>query len=299
MVHHDACPLCSSENITLLFRCTDHFTSKKTFPVFRCAACDFTFTQDYPEENEIGRYYESEDYISHTDSDRGFSNKLYRLARKIMLTRKRGLVRKITSLQTGNILDIGSGTGYFASAMKQSGWIVKGIEINEKARNFAAERFDLEVAPPDDLPRLTSNSYDCITLWHVLEHFHDPVKYLSDIKRLLKPGAVCIVALPNSNSYDAKYYKSYWAAWDVPRHLWHFNPATFRHLAEKEGFRFEKIRSLPLDVFYISQLSEKYRGGSSLGFLKGISKASVFASLALFKKERSSSVIYTLRKTAD
>jgi SAM-dependent methyltransferase len=298
MVHHDACPLCSSEKIALLFRCTDYFTSKNLFPVFRCEACGFTFTQDYPEESEIGRYYESDDYISHTDSAKGFSNKLYRLARKIMLIRKRTLVQKITALDKGSILDIGSGTGYFANTMKQSGWQVTGIEINEKARDFASTNFGLEIFPPDDLPLLKSASCDCITLWHVLEHFHDPVKYLTEIKRILKPGSVCIVALPNSNSYDSKYYKSYWAAWDVPRHLWHFNPATFRHFAEKEGFRFEKIRTLPLDVFYISQLSEKYKGGA-LGFLKGISKALVFATIALFKKEKSSSVIYTLRKSAD
>ncbi len=296
MVHHEVCPQCSSEDITLLFRCTDYFTSKKIFPVFRCTACGFTFTQDSPEESEIGMYYESEDYISHTDMAKGFSNKLYRIARKIMLTRKRDLVEKITTLQTGRILDIGSGTGYFASAMKESGWEVKGIEINEKARNFASSHFDLDVISPNDMPLLKTNSYDCITLWHVLEHFHDPVKYLSEIKRILKPRSACIVALPNFDSFDAKYYKSAWAAWDVPRHLWHFNPSTFRVLAEKEGFSFEKITTLPFDVFYISQLSEKYKGGL-MGFLKGISKASVFSCLALFKKERTSSLIYTLRKT--
>jgi ubiquinone/menaquinone biosynthesis C-methylase UbiE len=295
MVHHDACPLCSSENIAFLFRCTDHFTSKKTFPVFRCAACDFTFTQDYPGEDEIGMYYDSDDYISHTDAAKGFSNKLYRLARKIMLTRKRALVEKISALNTGRIIDIGSGTGYFANTMKQSGWQVTGIEINEKARNFAAEQFDLEVAPPDELPQLTSNSYDCITLWHVLEHFHNPVNFLLEIKRILKPGSVCIVALPNSNSYDAKYYKSFWAAWDVPRHLWHFNPATFRHLAEKEGFRFERIRTLPLDVFYISVLSYNNRG-SRFPLLRGLFTGSFLTAGNILRKNRGSSLIYVLSK---
>lgn len=296
MVHHDVCPLCSSENIALLFRCTDHFTSKKEFAVFTCATCGFIFTQDYPEENEIGRYYESDDYISHTDTAKGFSNKLYRLARKIMLTRKRSIVEGITKLKRGSLLDIGSGTGYFAATMRDSGWAVKGIEINEKAGSFAATHFGLDISPPSDLNLILSGTHDCITLWHVLEHFHDPSEYLSEIKRILKPGSVCILALPNSNSYDAIYYKNNWAAWDVPRHLWHFNPSTFRKFAEKEGYLFEKIRTLPLDVFYISQLSEKYKG-DTMGFLKGILKASVFAILAFLRKERCSSVIYILRKS--
>jgi ubiquinone/menaquinone biosynthesis C-methylase UbiE len=179
--------------------------------------------------------------------------------------------------------------------MKESGWEVKGIEINEKARNFSAANFGLEVLSPSELKDLKSDSYDCVTLWHVLEHFHDPEKYISEIKRVLKPGSACIIALPNCGSYDAIYYKEHWAAWDVPRHLWHFDPSTFRIFAEKAGFIFEKIRTLPLDVFYISQMSEKYKGSSS-GFIKGISKAMFFSLQTLFSRKRSSSVIYILRK---
>jgi SAM-dependent methyltransferase len=295
MVHHEVCPLCSSEKIALLFRGTDYFISKEAFPVFRCGSCGFTFTQDYPEENEIGRYYESEDYISHSDTTIGLSNKLYRIARRVMLILKRNLVRKFTRLEKGKILDIGSGTGYFASVMKESGWDVKGIEINEKARIFSASRFGIDVLPPKEIKGLQSDSFDCITLWHVLEHFHDPVKYIAEIKRVLKPGAVCIIALPNCSSYDAKHYKQYWAAWDVPRHLWHFNPATFKKFAEKAGFKFEKIRTLPLDVFYIAQMSEKYKG-SLFAFTLGIFIAKLFAILTLLNKKRASSIIYTLRK---
>jgi 2-polyprenyl-3-methyl-5-hydroxy-6-metoxy-1,4-benzoquinol methylase len=295
MVHQEVCPLCSSEKIALLFRGTDHFISKEVFPVFRCGSCNFIFTQDYPDENEIGHYYESEEYISHSDTTKGFSNKLYRIARGIMLQSKKSLVLKSTGLNKGSILDIGSGTGYFASLMKESGWKVKGIEINEKAREFSASRFNLDVSSPSDLSSLASESLDCVTLWHVLEHFHDPYKYISEINRVLKPGSVCIIALPNSSSYDSKYYKAYWAAWDVPRHLWHFNPSTFKMFSEKAGFKDEKIRILPLDVFYISQLSEKYKG-SSFPFIQGILKATVFAILTLFNKKRASSIIYTLRK---
>ncbi len=298
MVHHNVCPLCSSEKIGLQFNCTDHFISKEDFTVFKCSACDFSFTQDYPEESEITRFYESDSYISHSNTSEGFSNKLYRIARSIMLRKKKELIKKITGLKKGTILDIGSGTGYFAGAMKKAGWKVKGIEINEKARIFSISQFGLEIIAPDKITAVEADSFDCITLWHVLEHFHDPFKYTSEIYRLLKPGAVCAIALPNCSSYDAEHYKKFWAAWDVPRHLWHFNPDTFRLFSEKSGFFLEDLRILPLDVFYISQLSEKYKG-SSLAFLLGMSKAIVFAFLSVFKKRKSSSVIYILRKSID
>jgi SAM-dependent methyltransferase len=295
MVHHRECPLCRSENISLNFSCTDHFVSKEVFPLFKCRQCGFAFTQDYPEESKIGRYYESEDYISHSDTSRGLSNKLYRLVRNLMLSRKRNIVRKVTRLPEGSILDIGSGTGYFAFTMKKAGWQVKGIEVNEKARNFSSSQFGIDVCGPDKIDVLESKSYDCITLWHVLEHFHDPFKYAREIFRLLKPGGICVIALPNMGSYDATYYGSYWAAYDVPRHLWHFNPDSFRIFCEKTGFKLEPVKTLPMDVFYISQLSEKYKE-SSFAFIRGMIKAMVFAFLSVFNKKRSSSLIYILQK---
>jgi 2-polyprenyl-3-methyl-5-hydroxy-6-metoxy-1,4-benzoquinol methylase len=275
--------------------CNDHFISGKNFTIFKCSDCDFLFTQDHPDENEISVFYESDNYVSHSDTSKGFSNKLYRIARSLMLHKKKELIEKLTGLKNGAILDIGSGTGYFAGTMRKAGWLAKGIEINEKARNFSKSHFGLEVSTPDRIPTFKEESFDCITLWHVLEHFQNPNNYISEIYRLLKPGSICIIALPNCSSYDAKYYNHFWAAWDVPRHLWHFNPDTFRLFSEKSGFLLEDFRILPLDVFYISQLSEKYKG-SLVPFLKGVSKAIVFAFLSILNKGRSSSVIYILRK---
>jgi SAM-dependent methyltransferase len=295
MVHHNVCPLCSSEKIALHFSCNDHFISRKDFEIFKCSDCGFFFTQDYPEESEIGAFYVSEEYISHSDISKGLSNKLYQIARTFMLRRKKGLVEKITGLKTGKILDIGSGTGYFAFTMKRAGWMVRGVEINEKARDFSITNFGLEVDPPKMITVYESNSFDCITLWHVLEHFHDPFKYISEIYHLLKPGGVLLVALPNCSSFDAKSYEQFWAAWDVPRHLWHFEPSTFRIFSEKSGFTLENLKILPLDVFYISLLSERYKE-SGMAFLKAMSKASFYAFKSVFNRKRASSVIYILRK---
>jgi 2-polyprenyl-3-methyl-5-hydroxy-6-metoxy-1,4-benzoquinol methylase len=296
MVHHKLCPLCESQNISANLYCTDNFISKEVFQIAKCLKCGFLFTQDIPDEKEIGAYYESDDYISHSDTIKGFSNKLYHLARNLMLKRKTGIVRKVTGINSGNLLDIGSGTGHFAHAMDKVGWQVKGMEINKKARNYSKQKFGLEIIDPHDILTLQPASFECITLWHVLEHFHDPFRYINEIHRLLKPEGICLIALPNSNSYDAAIYKEFWAAYDVPRHFWHFSPETFKLFIHNSGLKLFKIMNLPLDVFYISILSEKYKR-STFSFIRGIFKAIPFFLKSVYKKERSSSVIYILKKS--
>lgn len=298
MVHHTGCPLCSSEKISFHISCIDYLINKEIFALNRCEVCGFVFTQDHPDEAEIYKYYESDDYISHSDTSKGFVNKIYRLARKVMLIKKRGIIKKLTGLKKGIILDIGSGAGHFASSMKKTGWLAKGVEINEKARNFSSSAFGLEIIGPEKISALEATSFDCITMWHVLEHFQDPFKYLSEVNRLLKPGGLCLVALPNCGSYDAEHYSQFWAAYDVPRHLWHFSPVTFRLFSEKAGMAVERSILLPFDVFYISLLSEGYKG-SRWSFITGISKALLFSILSVFNKTRGSSVIYILRKSTD
>lgn len=295
MVHYSACPLCASGSLTNAMACTDHFVSGEAFTIVKCSQCGFLFTQDHPGETEAGRYYESEEYISHSDTSEGLVNKLYRFARWMMLRKKTALVKNETGLSHGTILDVGSGTGYFADAMAKAGWNSEGIEINPGAREFSKVSFGLDVFDPAEINNIESGKYDCITLWHVLEHFNDPTGYILQIRRLLKPGGKCIIALPNSSSYDAIHYKEYWAAWDVPRHIWHFTPQTFRRFAEKTGFELLKVKTLPFDVFYISLLSEKYRG-SKFNFIKGIFRGKLMWLKSQFNKEKTSSLIYILRE---
>lgn len=294
MISHSICPLCSSDRIAFYLKCTDNLVSRAEFDVWTCSSCRFVFTREHPDEQSINRYYESDDYISHHDNAEGFLNRVYLTARNIMLRRKRKIVENACGQRKGKILDIGCGTGYFAATMKKGGWEVTGIEPDIKARDFASGQFGLDVKSPGLISELPSGSFDCITMWHVLEHLHDPSGYAAEIKRLLKPGGLCLSALPNCSSFDAKHYRESWAAYDVPRHLWHFIPETFRIFAEKNGFRITGIRSLPLDVFYISILSEKNKG-SHLPFAKGIIKGLLFSLRSVFNKKRSSSLIYFLK----
>jgi SAM-dependent methyltransferase len=295
MTHYDRCPLCSSEKILLFLQTNDFFLSKEPFPLFRCYDCSFLFTQDHPEEKDIGSYYDSKEYFSHNDNARGLISFLYKTSRSWMQRKKCRIVKTFSGIQRGNILDVGCGTGHFLAQMKKAGWNTKGTEINEKAREYARSMLGIDASEPEIIYSLPSGSFNTITLWHVLEHIYDPSILFSEFSRLLSPDGTLIVALPNCNSADAKHYRKFWAAFDVPRHIWHFSPDTFLMFARKNGFNITSIRRLPLDVFYISILSEKYFG-KRFWLIKGIIMGLKFFLQSAIDRKKSSSVIYKLKK---
>lgn len=297
MVHLVKCPVCLSDRITVYIKTIDQLRSGEEFRLFRCQSCNFVFTQDHPDEKEAGKYYESDDYVAHSDNAKGMYNKLYHFARVIMLGRKRRMVENITSLKSGNLLDVGSGTGYFAGTMKNAGWNITCIEPNKKARDFAAGKFNLNMISMAQVITLPEVSFDCITLWHVLEHLHNPYEYIAALTRLLKPSGTIIVALPNCNSFDSHHYKHNWAAWDTPRHLWHFSPATFKLFSGNAGLELSGIKSLPFDVFYISILSEKNLE-RSFPLIRGIIKGLIFSVKSFLNREKSSSLMYVLHRAS-
>lgn len=275
--------------------CTDFYASGERFDIVSCQDCGFTFTQDAPVEAEIGRYYETPDYISHSDTKKGVMNLVYHQVRKYMLGRKARLVVKEAHRKKGCLLDIGTGTGYFAAAMEQRGWKVEAVEKNAGARRFAKEHFGLEVKDEQALQGFAPGQFDVITLWHVMEHLERLDETWDRLRVLLSDRGVLVVAVPNCSSYDARKYGEYWAAYDVPRHLWHFTPATIQQFASKHGFVMAARHPMPFDAFYVSMLSEKYRG-SAFPFVKGLCAGTMAWFGALGKKERSSSMIYVFRK---
>lgn len=240
-------------------------------------------------------YYASPDYISHSDTRKGIINRLYHLIRCYMLGRKARLVRRALHRKSGRLLDIGTGTGYFIHTMYEKGWDVEGVEKNPQARAFTEAHFGLKVKEESELTDFPAASFDVITLWHVMEHIERIDELWETLYRLLDDSGVLIVAVPNSNSSDAMRYGADWAAYDVPRHLWHFTPATMQQYGQKHRFALEQHYPMPFDGFYISMMSERYRG-SCFPFLKGLygGTRAWFDSLA--KKGRSSSLIYIFKK---
>ena len=295
IITHKACPLCNSNNITKKCTCKDHFATGESFDIFRCDDCGFTFTQGIPDEKEIGHYYESSDYISHSNTNKGLTNKLYHIARNFMLMRKVSLVKKLTLLRHGKLLDYGAGIGHFARAIQRQGWDITAIEKNEKARAHSKEVFNFEILPEESFKELEPQSYDVITLWHVMEHLQNLDDFWEQAKKLLDESGIMIVAVPNCASYDAENYGEHWAAYDVPRHLWHFTSSTMLRLGDKHGFILERRYPMPLDSFYISILSERYKN-SKIPFIKGMWNGFLGWIATLDKCSAASSIIYVFRK---
>ncbi len=235
----------------------DHSISKESFELFEDSEYELLKTNPFPELTELGKYYESEDYISHTDGSRNLFEKVYQTVKKKTLNDKISWIKSFKK-NTISILDIGCGTGDFLFRAKEEGWNVFGFEPNEKAKAISKSK---NINLIDDLDSYQKHSFDVITMWHVLEHVPDLDKQIKQIKTLLKPDGLLIIAVPNYKSYDASFYKSDWAAYDVPRHLWHFSKTSIKKIFQNYQMQLIHIKPMYFDSFYVSLLSEKYRSG--------------------------------------
>lgn len=296
----------------------DYSVSKENFELLLDDRIDLLITNPRPKKEDLGRYYETEDYISHTDRKRNITEIAYSLVKNYALKKKVELLNSFNS-EEKTVLDIGCGTGDFLKICQQEGWKVTGVEPSEKARNKALEKvkkdtyiysnihafFDDDFAKQEqdldykesykhtklyhhsehdtknieeevlkfesDEVSKDSNPYlfDVITLWHSLEHVLDLDMYIYRLKQLLKPNGVLVIAVPNYKSYDAEYYKEHWAAYDVPRHLWHFSQTSINRLFGTELMKVVKTLPMKFDAFYVSLLSEEYKNGRK-NFIKAI-----------------------------
>lgn len=240
--------------------CKDFTVSNKKFDLLYNIELDMLETFPQPKGIELASYYESEDYISHTDSKKSFTDKLYQSIKSIALKNKLKLLNSFKT-EEKKLLDIGCGTGDFLLTCKNNGWNVVGVEPNKTAKKIAETKLTSTIYI--DIDNVLSKRFDVITLWHVLEHVPNLEEYISKLKLLLKPNGVLIVAVPNFKSYDAQYYKQFWAAFDVPRHLWHFSKKAIQELFSRQQLKVEMILPMKFDSFYVSLLSEKYKTGKS------------------------------------
>ncbi|MBK7131017.1 MAG: class I SAM-dependent methyltransferase [Crocinitomicaceae bacterium] len=288
LIYLDRCPICHGFETAEFITSKDFSVSGETFTIVSCGSCGFKFTNPRPVEQSIGSYYKSDGYVSHSATKKGFVNKVYHLVRKYTLAKKVALINRLSKGR--KLLDIGSGTGHFVAKAKLKGWDVKGLEPDTDARRIAQEVNSVALNDIIELHSL-SEKFDIITLWHVLEHVYHLERDASKIASLLTDNGRLVIAVPNPESFDAQYYKEFWAAYDLPIHLYHFKKTDIIELLGR--FDLELIDVLPMkfDSFYVSMLSEKYRGGKlSRAILTGLK------SNWLAGTEKWSSQIYILRR---
>jgi 2-polyprenyl-3-methyl-5-hydroxy-6-metoxy-1,4-benzoquinol methylase len=283
-------------NLEPYLKCKDYTVSGENY--------ELMFNKDYemlvtiPVPENLSSYYKSEDYISHTDSKKTVIDKIYQTVKNITLKRKLRLINECLLHQNSisrpekNILDIGAGTGDFLKVCKVNLWNVFGIEPDMEARNIAAKK---GVLLHKDISHFTDKKFEIITLWHVLEHVENLEEYISTLEKLLSKNGTLIIAVPNYKSYDAKYYSKFWAAFDVPRHLWHFSETSISKLFAPVNLTVEKTLPMRFDAYYISLLSEKYKYGS----MKPISALfrGFVSNIKAIKSKQYSSLIYVLKKS--
>jgi 2-polyprenyl-3-methyl-5-hydroxy-6-metoxy-1,4-benzoquinol methylase len=261
------CPICGLDESKVFLNSKDYSTSKESFSIRECGSCSFRFTSPIPAEDKIGEYYQSKEYISHTDSSAGLMNKVYRLVRKLAIKKKEQLARN--GVLDKSLLDIGCGTGDFLSFCKTNGWNVLGLEPDNGARAICKEK-QVETHHIDHLHHLPESSFSVVTMWHVLEHVYHLNRDFNQIRKILKPEGKLIIAVPNCSSHDAQKYGKFWAAYDLPIHLYHFRPGDMRRFAEKHDFSVDQILPMKYDSYYVSMLSEKYKNGNLFNaFLSG------------------------------
>lgn len=295
IINHQQCPVCQATTIHNLFDCVDDTVSKELFTVMHCNTCQNRFTNNVPTQDAIGKYYKSDAYVSHSESSASFINKVYLKVRNITLKSKLNLLTSLTQSSQRNLLDVGAGTGAFAAYMQAAHWAVTGLEPDADAIAVALKNNNITLQPIANLFTIEQGKYDIITMWHVMEHVHQLHDYMAQLAKLLAPQGKLIIAVPNYTSKDAELYGKDWAAYDVPRHLYHFSPQGMAYFAEKHGLRVKAMKPMWFDSVYVSMLSEKIKTGKP-SLVKGVINGLRSNIKTLANTEKCSSVIYIISK---
>jgi 2-polyprenyl-3-methyl-5-hydroxy-6-metoxy-1,4-benzoquinol methylase len=290
------CPVCNHSNPQIVIESQDFSLTQISFSILHCAQCTVRFTSPLPSQDEIVQYYKFNEYISHTDVKEGWMNRLYHFIRTKTLSQKTNWIQSLFTGHKGHLLDIGAGTGAFVHAMHQKSWKVTGLEPDADTRDRAYENYKLHLQSTDSIFDLPENEYEVITMWHVLEHVHSLKPYLHQCLKSLKQNGRLIIAVPNYTSFDAKYYKKYWAAYDLPRHLYHFSPKSMTRLLNEIGFELVSLKPMWYDSFYVSLLSEKYKKSGKLGMVIAGLIGLISNLFAMKDASKASSIIYEFKK---
>jgi len=263
----------------------------------RCPSCGVVYTLDPPSEEEMSNYYNKKlnQKLKLGDSPSGLIGRLYYHVRNRMLRKKVKIVESQAYRTGGSLLNYGAKTGFFSHRMERRGWKVTSVERYHEERLFSLEMFHHRMIDIPEMKTLHAGTFDVITMWHVFEHSHNPNELLDRFYELLRPGGILVIACPNIRSTDAMHYGPYWAAYDVPRHIWHFNPNSITGLLHRHGFTLMHHEKMPYDSFYISILSEKQLR-HRMPFIRGMINGLRSWRISVTKRGLSSSLVYVFRK---
>jgi 2-polyprenyl-3-methyl-5-hydroxy-6-metoxy-1,4-benzoquinol methylase len=291
----NTCLVCGHNEFTTELICKDFVATGDNFELHRCINCTFLFTNPRPDTNEIGKYYQSDKYVSHSGKKDGFGimYKIYDIVRNYSIKQKLNLIKEFNS--SGNLMDLGCGLGYFLNgAVKDKTFNCTGVDVSDDTIKYVKDTFGYNVKNESELDNFESNSFDVITQWHVLEHVHLLNERMQQLSNLLKPDGTLFIAVPNSNSWDAKKYKEFWDGYDVPRHLYHFNKTSFKQLMENHGFEIIETKPMIFDAPYISMRSEIHKQ-NILTMLRGAINGLISNSKAMFNGEFST-LLFIVKK---
>lgn len=289
------CPLCGAPETTVYAFCTDFAISKEQYLLLRCISCGAVFTVNAPSEDKMSGYDRINQRLKLGDSPEGLTDRLYYRVRALMLPKKAKIVESHAYRKEGSLLNYGAKTGFFSHHMERRGWKVTSVEKSHEERLFSLEMFHHRMIEVPEVDYLKPESFDVITLWHVFEHSANPTELLDRFHTLLRPNGILVIACPNIRSTDAMHYGPYWAAYDVPRHRWHFDPIALNRLASRHGYILMHHEKLPFDSFYISIMSERQMR-SRAAFIRGVAFGFYSWLISLTRRGRSSSLVYIFRK---
>jgi len=292
MVEVKSCPICEASSFREVFKAPYFRGDDELFSIKECDSCHFWVTSPRPEDSELEKYYDFENYISHNNSSESVMDKAYHIVRNYSLKKKVSLINRLDN-GSKQLLDYGAGTGHFLAAAEESGWEVKGVEISAEARVVAQDSNGVELKSPESF-EFVEERFSVVTLWHVLEHLPDLNKNLETFYKTLKSGGKLVIAVPNHESYDSQKYGNRWAALDLPLHLWHFKKKNIADLAKKHGFKLMEVNNMPFDSFYVSLLSERIwdkKGNPLKAFMNGL-----VSNMKGKSDKNMSSLIYVLEK---
>lgn len=286
------CPICTSSQSKFYLESYHWRGTHETFKIHECNDCGHLYTKDAPLENEIGKYYDSENYISHNDDDSSLFNRVYSGVKKYMLAKKYFWINRF--VPRGTIVDYGAGTGAFVKYIQDRGREAIGFELAQQGRKTAKEVYDIDLKEPHQFEALEDNSISAVSMWHVLEHLYHPEKFIQTCSNKISNNGILIIAVPNPLSLDSKIYKEHWAAFDLPIHISHFKPEVIKKMVEKHAFKLIQTKSLPIDPFYISLISNQNKFGKMKPLLAAIT--GLRSNLHGIATKNFSSMVYVFRK---